>query len=858
MTSSPSFLQQLLRPSEATERKRSRNLVIASLILGLIAIMCLGSILYQEYILVQEVRQWVLRTHEVRTELAMAMSDMKDVESGHLGFLLTGQPSYLEHYDRGLKSIHSRMHSLLELTSDNFKQRRSLRSTARIIDDKASALSKTIELRRTAGFAAALVVAQTDRGNRLMNELRAQFRSMEKEETLLLQQGVDALNDETDSFLRALLAFAAAVSLLLCAFGYFMRRYLNESIVAQRAVAEQKVLFSSVLNSLSDAVMVADASGKLVVVNPAAERLTGIKDHSATQEQWGQAYGCYTADGVTPYTPDQLPLVRAMRGESISDEEMYLSNPQMPKPIWISLSGAPLNNDAGISGAGVVVFRDVTMRKAAERRISEFVSTVSHELRTPLTSIKGALRIIEGGLAGELSARASSLIKIASVETERLIRLVNDILDLRKIEEGELELKIVEVEVRSLVTRAIQAVHGMASDQGILLEEDVLTQSVISCDEDRILQVIVNLLSNAIKFSPAGGTVKISADNLPCTVRLSVSDHGSGIADVDLPKLFGRFQQIDSSDSRQQGGSGLGLAISKAIVEQHHGAIGVESQLGQGSTFWFELPIDAKESSAEYAPDVCLRPILVIEDDPHLIQVLQHVFVSEGFSIIAAHSIAEANKKLQECMPEAILLDVNLPDGNGLDWLQQYREASSSQPVPVIVMTGHAESESARAQPLLIYDWLAKPFSMPSLSKALRYAVRKKGDEPAKVLIVEDNGMTRELLVGQLSNLGVVCIEAADGETAIELVRTEQPDLIILDIGLPGTNGYRVVDVLRSDLARSTPLIVYTSFDLSSDDKKQLTLGLSKHLVKSKTTDEQIVRAVRELLSGLISPKDSP
>ena len=146
---------------------------------------------------------------------------------------------------------------------------------------------------------------------------------------MLLQQRVIAFDQATESFLRALIAFAFAVFLLLCAFGYFIRRYLADSIKAQRVVAEQKVLFSCVLNSLSDAVMVADATGKLLIVNPAAERLTGIVDRSASPEQWSAVYGCYTADGVTQYAADQLPLVRAMRGESIRDEEMLLRNPQL-------------------------------------------------------------------------------------------------------------------------------------------------------------------------------------------------------------------------------------------------------------------------------------------------------------------------------------------------------------------------------------------------------------------------------------------------------------------------------------------------------------------------------------------------
>lgn len=240
--------------------------------------------------------------------------------------------------------------------------------------------------------------------------------------------------------------------------------------------------------------------------------------------------------------------------------------------------------------SGELEIKNVQVNEAAHR-ISEFTSTLSHELRTPLTSISGALRLIEAGRAGELSPQASSLVNIAYSESERLIRLVNDILDLGKIEEGKFELKLAEVAVPDLIAPAVNAVQGLINERSIKLEQQILSDAILRCDPDRIVQTLVNFLSNAIKFSPDHCSVIIKISNVSNSItKFEIIDFGCGIPGDQIPKLFARFQQVDSSNNREKTGSGLGLAISKSIIEQHGGRIGVHSKPESGSTFWFELP----------------------------------------------------------------------------------------------------------------------------------------------------------------------------------------------------------------------------------------------------------------------------
>lgn len=260
--------------------------------------------------------------------------------------------------------------------------------------------------------------------------------------------------------------------------------------------------------------------------------------------------------------------------------------------IDVSISWSPLFAQSGAISGCSVNMRDISARKEAERRVSEFYSVVSHELRTPLTSIRGALGLLEGGIVEVGSDEGRELIEVARVSADRLIRLINDMLDLKKIEVGKMELHKTKVDVKELVSETLFALTGMARDAGIRLLDLSQEGRSVYADMDKATQILTNLVSNAVKFSPKDSQVSVVTHITEQErIRFGVVDNGPGISEQDLHKLFDKFQQLDSSDTRLQGGTGLGLAISKALVAEHKGAIGVESTPGQGSTFWFELPI---------------------------------------------------------------------------------------------------------------------------------------------------------------------------------------------------------------------------------------------------------------------------
>lgn len=638
---------------------------------------------------------------------------------------------------------------------------------------------------------------------------------------------------------------------------------IGQFVVRQRTVAEtqsQKAFLQFILDTISDGLIVANAQGQFILSNPAARELVGPLE-DMPPEDWPSHFGLFKDEEGTPCDPGEVPLARALRGENVDDYPLFIKSAAVPGGNWISVNARPLKDEVMMgahdgAGGGVVVFRDINEKREAEKRVSEFYSTVSHELRTPLTSIRGSLGLIEGGLTGPISEKTAKLIKIALAESDRLIRLINDILDLRKIEAGMFELKKTRVASQPLVDRTLSNIQGMAQVARVHLASRFNAHGVMDCDEDRTTQVLTNLLSNAIKFAPAESEVLVSVDSgKNGFLRFSVIDSGPGIPEEQMHKLFGKFQQIDQSDTRKQEGTGLGLAITKAIVEQHGGAIGVDSVVGKGTTFWFEMPCRSEQTDSastrlpEHTDDSHVRPALLIEDDDSIAAVLEAHIVQDGFHVVRANTLARAKALLEECRPLVIILDLNLPDGDGLDLLPILSADEDKRDTPVVIVTGCDEHGASRfAHPALI-DWIKKPFDEARLHAALRFAKQRIG--PAQVLIVEDDPSTREVLKQQLDVLNVRCIEAINGAEALA-ASNENPDLIILDLSIPPPDGFAVVDALRKSKQGMTPLIVYTASDLTEEQKSRLKLGLTAHLTKSATTQDQLVGMVREFLNGLM------
>jgi len=369
-----------------------------------------------------------------------------------------------------------------------------------------------------------------------------------------------------------------------------------DHLTTEHTLEQERELLRTVVNNLYEGILVLDSAGQLRMANGVAYRLFyKITGEDLTDLPQPNSFRMFAPDGTTELLLEQTPQYCALRGQTVSDFEMVVQAPGHAALTLIVNAQPLLTSDQQRHGA-IIVMRDITDSKAVERMKAEFVATVSHELRTPITSIRGSLGLIAGGVTGPVSEQTRNLVAIALRNSDRLAHLINDLLDMEKMESGKMIFDMHGQPITALIEQAIENNSGYAENLGIhfALTTPVPAIAVLA-DAFRLLQVMSNLLSNAAKFSPAASTVEITvveriATNGARLARVQVTDCGPGIADEFRSRIFQKFSQADSSDTRAKSGTGLGLAICKAIIEQMGGTIGYESEVGVGSTFYFELP----------------------------------------------------------------------------------------------------------------------------------------------------------------------------------------------------------------------------------------------------------------------------
>jgi nitrogen-specific signal transduction histidine kinase len=328
---------------------------------------------------------------------------------------------------------------------------------------------------------------------------------------------------------------------------------------------------------------------------------------------------------------------------------------------------------------------DILQLGEYEQMKSDFVATVSHELRTPLTSMRGALGLLLSGAAGSLSPQGRELLLIANQNTERLIRLINDILDIEKIESGAITVRRDRCDLKEVLAATIAGVAGYAREHGVRVQVVAVESAGVMGDQDRLIQVFTNLISNAIKFSPAGGEVTVRLDVTSGVARVSVRDRGPGIPPEFQGRLFGKFQQAETSASRRHGGTGLGLAIARAIVERHEGTISFTTAAGAGTTFVVELPC-APVPVTRSTDATAQHHVLVVDPDADIVRILE-TLAAPLVNLVAASTGANAMRLARQTTFDALIIEPDLPNEDGLELVRQLRMLRHYPDLPVIVFS---------------------------------------------------------------------------------------------------------------------------------------------------------------------------
>ncbi|MDN5926215.1 MAG: response regulator [Hyphomicrobiales bacterium] len=611
----------------------------------------------------------------------------------------------------------------------------------------------------------------------------------------------------------------------------------------RRELSATNMIYNAMVRELPDCLNIKDLDGRFVVANPAtaalmcagqAENLIGKTD-----------FDFYPKELAEQFRQDELRTMASGETLRIDQPALFPDGRQG----WLSTLKAPFRDDSG-QVAGIITYnRDVTEQKHSAELKNEFISTVSHELRTPLTSIRGSLGLIVGGIAGPLPPKATNLVKIAHANSERLVLLINDILDMEKIESGKMAFELKHMPIRLVLEQIVSAsANYMAEKQvGIVLVDDA-PRAEANIDPDRLHQAVTNLLSNAIKFSQEGGTIVVRAQYRDGKVlRISVIDQGKGIPEAFRNRIFGKFEQADASSTREKGGTGLGLSIAKSIVERLCGTISFESEEGNGTSFHIDLPevgkreakvIDGTDTAG--AADRRMR-VLIVEDEPDISTVIAALLDAEGFSSDVAPDIAAAKTLLKTRDYKALTLDIRLADESGIKLFRDIRDAQRNRDMPVIVISAVADEakRSLNGSAVGIIDWLEKPVDPARLHAALGKILDTRIDRRPRILHVEDDeGVLAVMAEGLGSDVSITSAKTVN--EARNEISGRYFDLVILDIALPDGSGLE----LLSDMPVETPVIVFSAAEF----EQKLGDRVKAVMTKTKASELDVARIVASFL----------
>ena len=478
--------------------------------------------------------------------------------------------------------------------------------------------------------------------------------------------------------------------------------------------------------------------------------------------------------------------------------------------------------------------------EAANHAKSDFLAKMSHELRTPLNSVIGFSEVLEDQSFGPLNDRQRRYVGNILTSGRHLLQLINDILDLSKVEAGRMELGLSEFDVGRALAEVRTIVGPLADEKRLKLDVDVEEGlPPLTADQQKFKQILYNLIYNAIKFTPQGGRIRVAArrgrdvgsGGAGEQLEVAVADTGIGIGPEDLTRIFGEFEQVASAQTGEQRGTGLGLALSRKLVELHGGRVWAESEAGKGSLFRFLLPLAhgrdiLQKSDAEpaeiHAPPGTGPLVLVVEDDRLAGELLARHLTLGGYRVARAASGGRAVALARELRPDAITIDILLPDEDGLDVIARLKSAPETREIPVVVVSITDDRELGLS--LGATDWLVKPVARDALIGAVRRAV---GVNPAAgartALVVDDEPVTLELLTEVLTAQGFRVLVAHDGRHGVALALAGRPDVIVLDLIMPGITGFDVVRELRQHAeTRETPILVFTVKDLTADERERL------------------------------------
>lgn len=500
----------------------------------------------------------------------------------------------------------------------------------------------------------------------------------------------------------------------------------------QEALTTETNRLKIVMEQVAVGIFITDAEQKIVYVNPFFEKMTGYCFADIKDRLWRKFVSENLVNDEENIS-EKYDISTAIQTGTAKDTHFTITQSDKKEIITKFTSSPLLDGNGKITGL-VGVLGDITEEMNLANTKTNFVSTVSHELRTPLSAIAGATDILLSGMEGSITDGQKEFLTMISENTNRFARLINDLLDLSKMEAGKIKMNFTEQFMLPVINEAINSIKPLLDSKKLILQRKIPTRlSSLKFDHDRICQVLINLFSNAIKFTPENGTITVECEETPENVSVSVIDTGIGMAPEDLGKVFSKFYQVNSSETKTVGGTGLGLAICREIVEKHGGEIRVTSKVGQGSKLTFVLsktePAVPAEKEAYPKPGIGMKKlpgklhkIIVIEDDKNLATIIKKYFENKGYTVLINHTGENISKEAVTQHPDVIFLDIMLPNTTGFKILEILKGNPQTADIPVIITSQSSDEFDVqeKAKKLGVNHFLTKPFHVEQMYREVK------------------------------------------------------------------------------------------------------------------------------------------
>lgn len=583
--------------------------------------------------------------------------------------------------------------------------------------------------------------------------------------------------------------------------------------VAERARSETR----ATLDAASDVMVLITPQQEVVTVNRRFQEMFGVSADEVLGQRISEMEDLVAS--VFGSTSRFAELILEAIADPTRQFTEYLHQ-RWPVERELELYSTPVHATTGEHIGRLYVFRDVTREREVDRMKTEFVSLVSHELRTPLTSIKGYVDLILDGEVGDVTPPQRRFLTIVESNASRLVALINDLLDISRIESGKVEINRSVLDLRAMITGVTTSIWPQieGKEQHLRVALPEVLPGVLG-DHDRVTQILTNLLSNAHKYTRAGGTITVSAELLGTMVRIDVQDTGVGMTSDELAQLFTKFYRARNRHTQQVGGTGLGLTITRSLVEMHGGEMFVSSTPDVGSTFSFTLPV--RQDTGRLALPETNAPaggrILVVEDEPDIAGLIRRYLERTGYTVSVAATAAEAVDMALQNLPDLITLDVMLPDGDGFAVLERLQSSPETRGIPVMLLS--MMPDEGQGKRLGAVDYLVKPVQERTLIERIRRVL--SGDNGRLVLIADDDIDSRQLIANHLRRAGFRVLEASDGREALEALQREVPDLVLLDVIMPVLGGVETLRQIRANAhTRAVPVVMLTASPGVADDSR--------------------------------------